>query len=327
VKLDVPAIGPAIATLGVFDGVHRGHRHLLEATARAAREWQASAVAVVFEPHPEEVIRPGTKVARLLPPDVTRERLSTAGADHVVVVRFDDALRALSPEDFLEALAPGIRLRGVAMTPDSAFGHRRAGTLERVAEIGAQAGFDAIPVAPLLVGGEPVSSSRIRALLTDGEVEAAAALLASPPLLRGMVVEGDHRGRELGFPTANLAFDYTAALPALGIYLGHVAVPERSVGPGHPALVSVGVRPTFHDDGRVLVEVYLLDWDGDLYDATLTVELDARLREERRFASVQALVEQMRMDEADARQRLVSEPSRSPTPVAERFDDVPRGSA
>jgi len=124
--------------------------------------------------------------------------------------------------------------------------------------------------------------------------------------LRGTVVEGDHRGRELGFPTANLAFDYTPALPALGIYVGHVAVPERSVGPRHPALVSVGVRPTFHDDGRVLVEVYLLDWDGDLYDATLTVELAQRLRAERRFASVQTLVEQMRADEDEAR-RLLAE--------------------
>jgi riboflavin kinase/FMN adenylyltransferase len=303
-RLEIPEIGPAVVTLGVFDGVHLGHRHLLGATGRAARERQARAVAIVFEPHPEEVIRPGTLIARLLPPELTRERLVEAGADDVVAVTFDDALRARSPEDFLDALAPGIRLRGVAMTPDSAFGHRRAGTLERVAEIGAMAGFDAIPVAPLLVGGRPVSSSRIRALLAEGEMREAAELLGSPPLLRGTVVEGDHRGRELGFPTANLSFDYAPALPALGIYLGRVVVPERSVGPDHPALVSVGVRPTFHDDGRVLVEVYLLDWDGDLYDATLTVELAQRLREERRFASVEALVEQMRSDEADARRLL-----------------------
>ncbi len=303
-RLDVPAIGPAVVTLGVFDGVHLGHRHLLDATIRAARERDASAVAIVFEPHPEEVIRPDTRIARLLPRDLTRERLVTAGADHVVVVPFDDELRALSPEAFLDSLSPGIELRGVAMTPESAFGHRRAGTLERVAEIGAQAGFDAIGVEPLLVDGRPVSSSRIRALLADGEVGEATALLAARPLLRGTVVEGDHRGRELGFPTANLAFSYTPALPALGIYLGHSAVPERSVGPDHPALVSVGVRPTFHDDGRVLVEVYLLDWDGDLYDTTLTVELDARLREERRFASVDALVEQMRADEVEARRLL-----------------------
>ncbi len=303
-RLDIPAIGPAVVTLGVFDGVHLGHRHLLDATIRAARERDASAVTIVFEPHPEEVIRPDTRIARLLPPDVTRERLAAAGADHVVVVPFDDALRALSPEDFLDALSPGIQLRGVTMTPESAFGHRRAGTLERVAEIGAGAGFDAIGVEPLLVDGQPVSSSRLRAMLADGEVGEATSLLAARPLLRGTVVEGDHRGRELGFPTANLAFDYTPALPALGIYLGHAAVPECSVGPGHPALVSVGVRPTFHDDGRVLVEVYLLDWDGDLYGATLTVELDERLREERRFASVEALVEQMRSDETEARRLL-----------------------
>jgi riboflavin kinase/FMN adenylyltransferase len=306
VKLDVPSIGPAVVTLGVFDGVHRGHRHLVDATVRAARDRDASAVPIVFDPHPDEVIRPGTRVARLLPPEVTLERLADAGADHVVVVPFDDELRALTPEAFLAALSPGIELRGVAMTPDAAFGHRRAGTLERVAEIGADAGFDAIRVEPLLVDGEPVSSSRIRALLADGNVEAAAGLLGSTPLLQGTVVEGDHRGRELGFPTANLAFDYTPALPALGIYVGHVEVPERAVGPGHPALVSVGVRPTFHDDGRVLVEAYLLDWDGDLYDAVLTVELDVRLREERRFASVQELVTQMQADEAEARRFLAT---------------------
>jgi len=306
VKLDVPEIGPAVVTLGVFDGVHRGHRHLVGALVTAARERGASAVAIVFEPHPEEVIRPGTRIHRLLPPALTRERLVAAGADHVVVCRFDDELQALSPEAFLDALAPGIRLRGVVMTPESAFGHRRTGTLRRVAEIGGEAGFDAIPVDPLVIGGEPVSSSRIRTLIAEGEVGEATALMGSPPLLRGTVVEGDHRGRELGFPTANLAFDYTPTLPALGIYVGHVAVPERSVGPRHPALVSVGVRPTFHDDGRVLVEVYLLDWDGDLYDATLTVELARRLRAERRFASVQTLVDQMRADEDEAR-RLLAE--------------------
>ena len=124
------------------------------------------------------------------------------------------------------------------------------------------------------------------------------------------MIHGDRRGRELGFPTANLEFAYAPALPAFGIYLGRVAVPDRSVGPDHPALVSVGVRPTFHDEGRVLVEVYLLDWDGDLYGTTLTVELDARLREERRFESADALVAQMKADEAEARRRLGTSPRR-----------------
>jgi riboflavin kinase/FMN adenylyltransferase len=157
------------------------------------------------------------------------------------------------------------------------------------------------------VEGLPMSSSRVREALRAGDVDAATRFLNAPPLLRGTVVHGDRRGRELGFPTANLAFDYTPALPALGIYLGRVSVPGRGVGPGHPALVSIGVRPTFHDDGRVLAEVYLLDWDGDLYDAMLAVELVARLRDEQRFDSVEALVAQMRRDEAAARASLAGD--------------------
>jgi riboflavin kinase/FMN adenylyltransferase len=302
----IPPIGPAVVTLGVFDGVHLGHCQLVNETVRAARRLDAAAVALIFSPHPDEVLRPGTIVARLLPPEMTIERLRAAGIDHPVEVRFDDELRGMAPEQFLAGLAPGIELRGVVMTPQSAFGRGRSGTLERVREIGREHGFEAISVEPLLIGGTAVSSSRVRDALAAGDVEAAAALLGAPPTLRGSVVHGDRRGHELGFPTANLAFDYRAALPALGIYVGHVSVPERGVGPAHPALVSIGVRPTFHDDGRVLVEVYLLDWDGDLYDAILTVDLGARLRAERRFDSVDALVAQMRADEAEARRLIGS---------------------
>ncbi|MCV0403468.1 MAG: bifunctional riboflavin kinase/FMN adenylyltransferase [Chloroflexi bacterium] len=301
---EIPEIGPAVVTLGVFDGVHRGHRHVIEATRRAAAERDAASVAIVFSPHPDEVVRPGVIVERLLPPEVTLERLHEEGLDHAMEMRFDDAVRGMDPDVFLAGLAPGIELRGITMTPDSAFGRARSGTLERVSEIGAINGWDCIAVEPLVLDGAPVSSSRIRAALHEGEVETAADLLAARPMLRGTVVHGDERGRELGFPTANLSFAYPAALPALGIYLGRVAVPARDVGPGHPALVSVGVRPTFHDDGRVLVEVYLLDWDGDLYDAELDVELESRLRSEQRFDSVEALIEQMQRDEVEARRRI-----------------------
>lgn len=301
---ELPRIGPAVITLGVFDGVHLGHRHVIEATMREAHQRGVASVALVFSPHPDEVIRPDTRVERLLPPEVTLERLQMAGVDHALEIRFDGALRSMEPEAFLAALASAIELRAITMTPDSAFGRARAGTLARISELGAANGWDCIAVEPLIVDGRVVSSSRIRDALRDGETESAERLLGSAPFLRGSVVHGDERGRELGFPTANLAFNYSAALPALGIYLGRVHVPHRNVGPDHPALVSVGVRPTFHDDGRVLVEVYLLDWDGDLYDATLELELDARLREERRFKSVDALVAQMQLDEADARRRL-----------------------
>jgi riboflavin kinase/FMN adenylyltransferase len=171
--------------------------------------------------------------------------------------------------------------------------------------MGHERGF-AVAEAPVVTdAGEPVSSSRIRIALADGDVARAGRLLAAAPLLRGTVIRGDGRGRELGFPTANLRFAYTPALPALGIYVGRVDVPTRGVGPGHPALVSVGVRPTFHDHASVLVEAYLLDWSGDLYDAVLTVTLEERLREELRFASVDGLVEQMREDERAAREMLL----------------------
>jgi riboflavin kinase/FMN adenylyltransferase len=218
-------------------------------------------------------------------------------------VRFDNDVRSLEPEAFLDGLSSALDLRAIVMTPDSAFGRGRSGTFARVTEIGAERGFEAVSVAPALADGAVISSSRIREALASGAVETAARLLDAAPLLRGSVIHGDARGRELGFPTANLAFDYHPALPALGIYLGRASV-ERHVGPGHPALVSIGVRPTFHDRGNVLVEVYLLDWDGDLYDASLDVELLERLRAERRFDSTDALVKQMREDEAEARRRI-----------------------
>lgn len=302
----LPRIGPAVVTLGVFDGVHLGHHHVLAETVTAARRLTAEPVALVFSPHPDEVIRPESRVRRLLPPPVTLERIMAQGV-RPLEVRFDDGLRSLAPESFIDGLAPAIELRAITMTPDSAFGKGRAGTLERVRDIGAARGFEAIAVEPAMADGAPVSSSRIRALLADGRIEDAARLLAAPPLLRGTVVHGDRRGRLLGYPTANLAFDYAAALPALGIYFGRTHVPDRGVGPHHPALVSVGVRPTFEGDGRVLVEAFLLDWDGDLYDAELELELVARLRDELRFESAEALVEQMQRDEAEAR-RLAGRP-------------------
>jgi riboflavin kinase / FMN adenylyltransferase len=301
---DLPPIGPAALTMGVFDGVHRGHAKLLEATRAAAGS--GSSVALLFDPHPEELLRPGVQVPRLAPLSVNLEQVEALGVDHALPLRFDEALRSLTPDAFLDALAPAIELRALAMTPESAFGKGRAGTLERMRALGTQRGFSVIAVDPLMLDGAPVSSSRIRAALAEGAVEVASRLLGRPAYLEGTVVLGDQRGRELGFPTANLAFDYTAALPALGIYLGTVAVPDRQIGPAHPALVSVGVRPTFHEHGRVLVEVYLLDWDGDLYGTRLQLHLLERLREERRFDGVEALVRQMTLDEEDARRRLAT---------------------
>jgi riboflavin kinase/FMN adenylyltransferase len=300
---DLPRVGPAALCMGVFDGVHRGHRAMLDATVHAARDIGGGSVALVFDPPPGEVIHPGTRVPRLAPLRVTLRRVREAGIDAALTVRFDDQLRALSAEEFLARLAPEIELRRLVMSPESAFGRDRGGTPQRMREHGQVAGFEVIEVPPVVDGGGVISSTRLRAAVAAGDLATLKAL-GQPAYLEGTVVEGDHRGRELGYPTANLRFGYTPAMPPRGIYTGRVAVPERNVGPGHPALVSIGVRPTFHHEGQLLVEVHLLDFDGDLYGATLELDLHERLRDERRFADASALVEQMHADEAQARDRL-----------------------
>jgi riboflavin kinase / FMN adenylyltransferase len=291
---DLPSIGPAVVSLGVFDGVHLGHRAILEATMATATEQGAQGVAIVFDPSPDEVLRPGNVLPRLGPLDVNLARIEAVGV-HAVPVRFDELLSALTAEAFLESLAPRIELRGLAMSRRSTFGHNRGGTVERIQAFGADRGFAVAVVEPVKVGGSIVSSSRIRARIAEGDIEAACRLGVTP-YLRGTVVSGDRRGRELGFPTANLRFDYAPAMPPLGIYAGRVAPGLRGVPDGQPSLISIGTRPTFHSGGEVLVEVHLLDWDGDLYDLLLGVDLVARRRDERRFSSVDALVEQMRKD-------------------------------
>ena len=300
---ELPDIGPAAVCMGAFDGVHLGHQALLSATQRAAADAVAASVALVFDPHPDEVVKPGRRVSRLTPLAATLRRVLAGGMTHALPIRFDDELRQLPAEDFLAAMAPQIVLRGLVMTLESAFGRGRGGTVERMRDHGRATGFEVVVVEPVLDGEGPISSTRLRAAVAAGDL-ATVRRLGQPAYLEGTVVEGDHRGRLLGYPTANLAFDYQPAMPARGIYTGRVAVTERGVGPGHPALVSIGVRPTFHEGGQVLVEVHLLDYDGDLYGALLQLELLDRLRDERRFEGVDELVAQMHRDEADARRLL-----------------------
>jgi riboflavin kinase/FMN adenylyltransferase len=291
----LPAVGPAVVTLGVFDGVHLGHGAILAAARAAAAEQGVQSVALVFDPPPDELLRPGTRVPRLAPLAVNLARIAALGIDHVLPIRFDEPLRELAPDAFLAALAPSIVVRGLAMSRRSAFGRNREGTAERMQSLGAELGFAVAVVEPIEVGGAVVSSSRIRAAVAAGDI-AGALRLGVAPYLAGTVVSGDHRGRELGFPTANLRPDYFPVMPANGIYAGRISAAVRGAAEGHPSLVSIGTRPTFHDGGEVLAEVHLLDWDGDLYGAELGVELAARLRDERRFDGVAPLVEQMRRD-------------------------------
>ncbi len=291
------SIGPAAVALGVFDGVHRGHQTILAATREAAAARGARPVALVFDPPPIEVIRPDRTLDRLAPLEENLERIAEAGVQPVAIT-FDAALRELPAETFLRSPGTGHPAGGGGDDPRQRL-RQGPGRDRRNAsrELGPEHGFEVVVIDPELDDG-PISSSRIREALAAGDVEAAARLLGRWPAVTGTVVRGDGRGRDLGFPTANLAFDYRPALPALGIYAG--------LANGIGALVSVGRRPVFHTDGDVVVEANLLDWDGDLYDKPLRVELVQRLRDEREFASVSELVDQMKRDEVEARTALNS---------------------
>jgi len=285
--------------IGVFDGVHRGHRRLLAATRVDAEARGIQAVAIVLDPPPVEVLQPGTEVERLGPVAETMDRIEAFGVQ-ARVIGFDERVRDQTPAEFLDGLLPAVRVRSVVVTSGSAFGRDRSGTVEHLRNLSAEAGFAVVVVDPEVDGGV-ISSTRIRRELAAGQVGEAARLLGRPPAVAGTVIHGNGRGRGLGYPTANLAFSYRPALPAVGIYLGSA---EPVDGGPRDALISVGRRPTFGSDSEVLVEAHVLDWDGNLYDADLSVAFTNRLRDEQRFDSVTDLVAQMHRDEADARRLL-----------------------
>jgi riboflavin kinase / FMN adenylyltransferase len=295
--------GPVAVVLGVFDGVHRGHHALLSAVREAAAARGARPAALVFDPPPIEVIRPGHVVDRLAPLAEKLDLIREAGVEGIPM-RFTEAVREMAPEDFLDALAPGLEVMAVVMTPDTSFGRDRSGTPDRLRESGPAHGFEVVVIEPEVDDG-PISSTRIREAVAEGNLGEATRLLGRRPAVTGTVVRGEGRGRDLGFPTANLKFGYRPAMPPLGIYAGLVtslggARSSEPIG----ALVSIGRRPTFHEDGDVVVEANLLDWDGDLYGQALRLELLTRLRDEQRFKSPAELTAQMQRDETVARAAL-----------------------
>lgn len=292
---------PSVVTPGNHDGVHVGHRALVARARAWADDVGADAAALVFDPHPTTVLRPEAAPALLTRIPRRAALLREAGADRVEVQRFDAAFAGLSPEAFVDRVLVGkLACVGVVVGPDFRFGRKRAGDVEALAAMGRTRGFDVAVVAPVEVDGERASSSRVRALLGEGDVAGAARLLTRHHEVAGEVVRGDGRGAGLGFPTANLAVEETL-LPADGVY----SVRVRRCGADGPLLdgvANLGTRPTF-GAGRS-VEVHLLDADLDLYGAELRVGFVARVRGERRFDGVDALVARIREDVATARGHL-----------------------
>lgn len=290
----------SVVALGNFDGFHLGHQAVVgRAVARAAHE-RLPAVVATFDPHPVRFFKPDAAPFRLTSLDQRERLFAGAGADACLLFGFDAALAATSAEDFVAMLAEQVGAAAVVTGEDFTFGARRGGNAALLREMGAARGLSAEAVAPISLGAEPVSSSRIRQALAEGDTATATRLLTRPFAIRGTVQHGDKRGRELGYPTANLTLgEYQR--PAYGIYAVRVRLADGSEVAG---VANVGVRPTFEPPVELL-EAYLFDWSGDLYGQEIEVALHHFLRPERRFDGMDALAAQMRSDEAEARRLLL----------------------
>lgn len=293
-------IKPSVATIGNFDGVHLGHQALIRKVLQVAGETGATPALVTFDRHPLAVIAPD-KAPRLITTLRQRaEEIERLGVEILLILRFDDELRHLSPEDFVRrVIVDALGCAHVVAGGNFRFGYQHAGTIETLTDLGNRHGFG-VTLFALVEVAETVSSSLIRRHIADGLVEEAAEELGRPFRLEGVVEAGAGRGKGLGIPTANLRTDPHLILPKLGVYAGWV----RIEGQRHPAVINVGLNPTFEDRDHAIVEAHALDFDADLYGKTIEVEFTHRLRDELKFRDVDSLMEQIRHDIGRARALL-----------------------
>ena len=298
---DAPAWSASAVAIGNFDGVHVGHRALVARAKELAAAHDARAVVLTFEPHPSALLSPHGPPPRLTSLARRLELLEEAGADAVIVEPFTRELAACAAPAFVDdVLLYALRARAIVVGYDFTYGQARTGTIEALRAHGARAGVEVEVVPPVECDGEVASSTRIRAHLAAGDLPAANRLLGRRWDVDGVVVHGAKRGRAIGIPTANIAPNSDLAV-APGIYA--VTLEPRG-GPVLPAVASLGTNPTFVAQGGLVLEVHALDWDGDLYDQTVRTTFVARLRDEARYATVEALLVQIRADIAEARTKL-----------------------
>ena len=279
-------------TIGVFDGVHRGHRHLISQLVEHALSSDSRACVVTFENHPITVLKPETRVDFLIDLDERTRLMRQLGVDIVVPIKFDRQIAQLSSHDFLRALYEKLRMRHLVVGPDFAMGHNRDGSLETLPGIARHIGFSFNVVDLMTDPAGRVKSTTIRRQIADGDVSSAARLLGRNFAVRGVVVRGQERGRELGFPTANVEVAPDLVVPGNGIY----ATRARLDSGTYMAATSIGVRPTFDDGPERTIEAYLLNFSDDIYGQTVCLEFVQRLRGEEKFDTVEALLDQMNRD-------------------------------
>jgi len=295
--------GRSVVTIGVFDGVHRGHQQIIGHTVRRAAERGLRSVVVTFDPHPSEVVRPGSHPAVLTEPARKAELMAEIGVDVLCVLPFTQEFSRLSAEAFVhDVLVEHLHAAHVVVGENFRFGHRAAGDVALLTRLGRTFGF-AVEGAPLVSDNDTVfSSTYIRACVAAGDVAAAAAALGRPHRLEGVVVRGDRRGRQLGFPTANLLTRPYAAIPADGVFAAWLV--RDKDGDRLPAAVSIGTNPSFAGQER-RVEAYVIDFDEDLYGEHVALDFIARLREMRTYQTVDPLVAQIEQDVVETRKLLM----------------------
>jgi len=298
----------SVVTIGAYDGVHRGHCQVISEVCSIAVERGLRSVVVTFDRHPASIVRPDSAPLLLTDLDQKLEHLAATGIDEAFVVPFDQKRAEESAEEFVESvLVECLAVRAIVVGEDFHFGYQRAGNVSLLRALGNRIGFEVLGLDLVGLDGKPVrdheqvSSTFIRRALVGGDLGRANAMLGRPFELRGEVGRGDRRGTEIGFPTANIQVSPALLLPGDGVYAGWV---ERSDGSVHASAISIGTRPHFYDNGKLLLEAHLLNFEDDLYGEVLRVRFVARLRSQQSFESLGKLVSQLSQDVDDARRVL-----------------------
>ena len=302
----LPATVSAAVTIGVFDGVHLGHRAVLSNVRETAERLGVASAVVTFDTHPAYVVRPENAPKLLTTLDQKLELLEAQGLDYCYVINFDEARAGTRPEEFVEQVfLDALHARAVVVGEDFHFGKGRTGNVAELQRLGLEWGFEVVPLKLIRhrrEAREPVSSTAIRRVLAGGDVARAAAMLGRSYEVRGFVVEGDRRGCLIGFPTANVPVPKRMAWPADAVYAGWCTLPD---GSRRGCAINIGRRPTFYEHAQQsLLEVHVIDFDGDLYGCEMRVEFVDFLRSERKFEGIEQLSAQLAIDVADARGRL-----------------------
>jgi riboflavin kinase/FMN adenylyltransferase len=295
----VSLLRPTVLTIGSFDGIHRGHRYLIEQVIARAKTIDATSALITLHPHPKIVLRSTSPLQYISTIEERLDLLASLELDYAVVFPFSLEASQIRARDFVQMLVDHLRMKELVCGKDFALGYKREGTVDFMRALGAEKGFTVQVVEPYVFDGQIISSTRIRQLVASGELDTATRLLGRYPSVRGRVIKGNQRGRQLGFPTANLAIAERRLIPADGIYAVRIKIGET----WHGGAANIGVRPTF-DNGARLVEVFVLDFDDDLYDQFVEVQFIKRLREERKFDNLGALIKQMNRDVAETRRVL-----------------------